>query len=201
MLKFIAAVAVLTAGIPGIASALDTSTSAEVIAVASEPTPVTVGPNPNIRFSSADAPDRDRVDQSLELFRGAGLELPDLDVRFSDDPTDCQGHDGLFDPSTRPWTISICSDVGYVVTHELAHAWEAANLDDSEREHYMVVRGFETWNGQHVDRDERAIEEAAFMVQQNLMASDHVDTTSDRWQDRIFAYELLTGTTSPVVVD
>jgi hypothetical protein len=105
----------------------------------------------------------------------------------------------LFDPSTRPWTVSICSDAGYVVTHELAHAWEAANLDDAQRQQYMTVRGFATWNGHDVGRDERAIEDAAFMIQQNLMASEHVDTTSDRWQDRIFAYELLTGSTSPVV--
>ena len=38
----------------------------------------------------------------------------------------------LFQQSFTPWRLLICSDLQFVPTHELAHAWEAANLTDDD---------------------------------------------------------------------
>ena len=72
------------------------------------------------------------LDVATHRFAAAGLTLPPLIVAFSDDPADCYGHLGIFDAATTPWTITVCSDLAFVPTHELAHAWLDANMDSAD---------------------------------------------------------------------
>jgi len=168
--------------------AITSATTNEVVEVNLAPDVVVVGGDPS---------DHDRLTAAFNRFRDQHLALPDLEIRFFDDDEPCGGHDGLFEPSVRPWRISVCSDVEYVATHELAHAWEAANLDDVDRDRYLGARGLSSWNDHTAPRMERGIEDAAFNLQQNLMASNP-PIDSDIWRDRVAAYELLTGAPSPV---
>jgi len=199
MTKLFTIAAILFIGFPGLGFGIQAIEEAGPDARPSEVVRVPVSIEPVVDVEPVADEDRSVVDEALTRFRDAGLELPDLTIRFSVDDADCHGHDGYFDPSTQPWNISICSGAKFVMTHELAHAWEAAHLADADRDQYAEVRGYQTWNSKQFAWSERAIEDAAFMIQQNLMAGN-VDTDSDRWQERITAFELLTGTESPVAL-
>ena len=155
---------------------------------------------PSVDVSGGDADDHRRLDEALQRFSDELLELPDLAVIFYDDEVECAGHEGLFQKSHTPWRILICTNLECVPTHELAHAWEAANLDDDDRAHYMARRGLAGWNDQSLPWIERGIEDAAFNLQQNLTVSNPA-IDSAVWQERVQAYELLTGRSSPVSAD
>jgi hypothetical protein len=155
--------------------------------------------DPAGRVIGATAAQRAHLDESLGLFEDAGLVLPRLDVVFGADPAACHGYLGTFDRSTDPWTVTICSDLDFVVPHELAHAWEAANVDDATRDAYLAHRGLQVWRSASVEWGDRGVEDAAFIVQQNLTAGP-VRLESDAWQERTAAYEVLTGRPSPLLV-
>ena len=92
------------------------------------------GPNDDaarqpLTVKHASAAETAGLDVATQRFAAAGLTLPPLIVAFSDDPADCYGHLGIFDAATTPWTITVCSDLAFVPTHELAHAWLDANMD------------------------------------------------------------------------
>jgi len=158
---------------------------------------VPVSTHPAITVSGGDATDHRRLDEALVRFRDAGLDLPDLDVRFHEDDIECQGHYGLFQTTYSPWRVLVCTDLDFVPTHELAHAWEAAHLDDDARERYVELRGLGTWRDAHVPWVERGIEDAAFVIHKNLTTTSG-NFDSSTWQERIAAYEFLTGHPSPV---
>lgn len=135
-------------------------------------------------------PDQARVEQALERFRHHNMALPDLSITFVDDSSECRGHDGLFrQTETTPWPIVICSGAGYVVAHELAHAWVAAWLDEPDRADYVEYRGLRTWRSDDVPRMERGTEDAAFMIQQVVMIPG--DPTTERWAERVAAVKYL----------
>lgn len=151
---------------------------------------------PSLTIRGADAGQSARVDNAVARFRFAGLQLPALEITFHEDDSACDGHDGMFRPHHVPWRIDVCSDLDFVVPHELAHAWAAANLDDHDRARYVDARGLTNWADTRAPWEERGTEDAAFMVQQNLRAID-LDVSSAAWLERIRAYEVLTGLTSP----
>ena len=98
----------------------------------------------------------------------------------------------------RPATsqVLICSDLQFVPTHELAQAWTAANLSDADRAGLFEARGLSNWNDPDAAWEDRGAEQAAFMIQQNLTATNP-SLASATWIDRIEAYELVTGQRSP----
>jgi hypothetical protein len=151
---------------------------------------------PSVTSFGADGDDLARVDDALERFRYAGLELPDLTITFHDGDSVCDGHDGLFHEDPGGWAIDVCSDLDFVVPHELAHAWAAANLDDDDRARYLDARGLTAWTGGDVPWEQRGTEDAAFIVQQNLRAID-IPASSATWTERMQAYTVLTGSESP----
>jgi hypothetical protein len=166
------------------------------VPVATAPAAVHVSTTPHITVVGADANERLLLDEALARFLDNGLELPDLDVQFLEE-NDCGRHLGLFQQGFTPWRILVCSDLGFVPTHELAHAWEAANLDDVARARYVEQRGLTDWSDKDIPRDARGEEDAAFVIQQNLM-SPNPQLASRTWQERLAAYELLTGQPSPL---
>ena len=66
---------------------------------------MSVGVGPVVHVDGADAEQAGTLDDALASFGRAGLELPDLDVRFREADGDCLWHDGLFDPTRSPWRI------------------------------------------------------------------------------------------------
>jgi hypothetical protein len=158
---------------------------------------VAVRSTPQVSVSGADSEDRTRLDEALAAFRENDLDLPNLDVRFFDDEAECHGHQGLFQQSFTPWRLLICSDLQFVPTHELAHAWEAATLTDDDRDRYVEARGLTTWDNPDVAWDERGVEDVAFILQQNLTTTNP-PLTSATWIERAAAYELITGRPSPL---
>ena len=170
------------------------------VPVISVPDRMAVSSTPRVSVSGADSEDWTRLIEALATFSENGLELPDLEVRFFDDQSECFGHQGLFQTSFTPWRLLICSDLKFVPTHELAHAWEAANLTDDDRDRYVEGRRMTSWDDPDLAWDERAVEDLAFIVQQNLTATSPA-LTSVTWIERVDAYELATGRPSPLVTE
>ena len=162
------------------------------------PAPDSVNDSPVVQVFGADDIEHRRVDEALGRFAVNGLALPDLDVHFFDDEAACKGHQGLFQQRYEPWRVVICGDLEFVVTHEFAHAWEAANVDDAGRAHYVEHRGLPTWDGGEFEWLERGVEDVAFTIQQILMATANRPLTSSTWVERAAAYELITGRPCPL---
>jgi hypothetical protein len=137
------------------------------------------------------------VRTALDRFAAAGLDLPSLRIVFDDDERACHGHFGLFDSAQQPWRVTICSDLPFVLVHELAHVWMESNIDEPTRERYLQLRNKADWSSSRLDWNERGVEDAAFVIQQNL-TSNHTGELNGEWSSRATAYELLTGITSPL---
>jgi hypothetical protein len=152
---------------------------------------------PSVEVVGASALQRQGLHQAVDRFVDLGLALPDLRVRFSEVGADCDGHMGLFETESEPWQITICSDAGFVYEHELAHAWESANLTDQDRETFVRLRGHQTWADPDVPWSEQGVEDAAFIIQQGLLDVPLVSERSEEMQGRLTAFELLTGVPSP----
>lgn len=132
-----------------------------------------------------------RVLEAVTSFEEAGLVLPPTLVRFHDDGG-CSEHMGLFSVSETQTVISICSDLPFVVTHELAHVWVHENIDDDAKQAYIEARELPTWRSRDFDWNERGVEDAAFVMQQVLMFGED-RSVSDSWQERVAAFKLLIG--------
>lgn len=160
------------------------------------------GPNtrmdPIVVVHGASAEEAERVDVALARFRKNGLKLPDIDIVFVPDDDACNGNLGLFQALNKPWTLTVCSDFEFVVTHELAHAWVEAHLDEQAQTIYTTARGLESWNDRGSEWADKGIEDAAFIIQQNLMQTIS-PRMSRTWRERMTAYELLTGQGSPLL--
>lgn len=156
-----------------------------------------VSPTPTVTVVGGSQPQQARLDQALARFAEAGLDLPDLEIGLSAGTGPCRGHMALFGSHAVPWQITICSEADFVYEHELAHAWEAANLTEDIRAEFMDFRGYETWAGPSVEWSERGIEGVAFVIQQGLLDGPLPKRLSEEQESRLAAYQLLTGTPSP----
>ena len=132
----------------------------------------------------------------IARFADVGLELPTVTIEFHDSTTPCNGHDGFIRYVEPAPVISICSDLAYVVPHELAHAWVDANLSDAAKVDYVERWDLASWDGANDDWNDRGTEDAAFVIQQNISATSPRMTRT--WQERAEAFELLTGVESPL---
>lgn len=115
---------------------------------------------------TGDDTQRQRVETATAVFATLGMPLPNLEIRFWNTTANCDDYEGLFRPSSLPWTIEICSDLAYIVPHELGHAWERANLTDTDRQTYMETQGFDVWQDPSIDPRLQAIENIALVIQQ-----------------------------------
>ena len=144
-------------------------------------------------------PARDaRMKLALERFADAGLKLPPLLIVFRSSVTDCGGAHGRFNPSTTPWTITICSDeIDTVYEHELAHAWDRANLSDFQRQAFMKFRQLTVWSSGESAWNDRGLEWVAIVIQQGLSGLPLPPVLGDETISRLKAYEMLTGGIAP----
>jgi len=158
---------------------------------------IDVSMSPMVTVRHGTSAQHQRLDLALDRFRNAGLALPDLEVVFATTDALCQGHLGLFERGFAPWKITICSELGFVFEHELAHAWEAATLTDELREGFMELRGYTVWSRPGVPWNERGVEGVAFIIQQGLSGLPLTSVISDEQLSRLDGFELLTGFTDP----
>jgi hypothetical protein len=146
--------------------------------------------------------ERARLSLALRRFEEAGLALPELRIVFRDPShEDCHGALGSFSPSGDVWQISMCSTFEFVYEHELAHAWERANLTDTQRHRYVVFRGLATWSDRAYDRNQRGVEDLALVVQQGLAGLPLPPALGDEARSRLQGYEMMTGHIAPRLVD
>lgn len=138
-----------------------------------------------------------RLRQAADRFAEAGLELPALTVRFSDRVEDCGGRMGQFESTERPWRITICGSADFLYEHELAHAWEKANLSDEDRHDFTALSGHESWASSRDSWMDRGVEGVAFIIQQGLLTSPLAHPLSPEMARRMELFEFLTGRPSP----
>lgn len=141
----------------------------------------------------------ERLGVALRRFAAVDLALPPLAVIFHHDPDPCRDHRGIFLADPDPWEIHICSEsVEVVYEHELAHAWIAHNLSGQQRQAFMDLAAYETWNDQSYPWNERGIEGAAVVIQQGISGLPLPPVLSDKTKRlHVDGYQLLVGNPSP----
>jgi hypothetical protein len=157
-----------------------------------------IGADPAVSVQDPSSAQRARLDDAMARFKSAGLSLPDVEIVFTADASACAGHLGAFRSVEHTPHITVCSDLEFVLLHELAHVWIDANADDATRHRYLQVRGLDTWSDRTVPWRERGVEDAAFVIQQNLRDVAPSVLASATWMGRIQAFELLTDRRSPL---
>lgn len=158
---------------------------------------VEVSLSPDVSVSNATPMQLTRLKEALARFRSAGMLLPDLEIEFHDSSGPCRGHLGLFQPGTAQWRIEMCTTLDFVYEHELAHAWERANLDDATRRRFMEHRGLEVWNDRTRKWADRGTERAAFAIQQGLAGLPLPSALSAETHARLAEFSILTGRPAP----
>ena len=93
--------------------------------------------------------------------------------------------------------ISICSEAGSVYEHELAHAWEAATLNEKLRAEIMALRGYTVWSDHTVPWNERGVEDAVFIIQQGLGGLPLRPNLFDEQCSRLVVFGLIAGFPDP----
>jgi hypothetical protein len=154
-----------------------------------------VGLEPTISIVGGSPTERAVVRQTTERFVSNDLALPDLVIRFHDDAAGCEGHRGLFRVVDTTAVIDLCFECEFLVLHELGHAWEHFNLDDTERQEFQQAVGATTWNSHDVPHNFRAIEIAADAIAYGLLSTPA--TSGTVWERRCERYEALTGLPPP----
>jgi hypothetical protein len=120
------------------------------------------GPSTRLEVSGGTADQRQLLAWAVDRFEAAGLELPPLEFRFTDDRDACAQHLGYY----RDGTIWFChegtSDMAERgIVHELAHSWIETTLPTDVRARFLELRGLSTWNDPGVSWDERGSEQSA----------------------------------------
>ncbi len=143
---------------------------------------------PAITFVGADARVQADVLAAAARFEAVGLELSAVTVEY-DGELCSGGADGYYFEGR----VTLCEGyAAFVPTHELAHAWIDVRATAETRQAFMDLRGWDEWAEAGVSWQERAFEDAAFVVQQgvDLPASDRV---SAELLNRAAAFTALTG--------
>jgi hypothetical protein len=126
------------------------------------------------------------VDWALGRFRSAGLSDVGLaSVTFASGTARCDGIAGTVIDGARGAEVLLCLDEADVcpaadcgtstfaaratVLHELAHVWEANELDDGDRERYLARTELATWFGAEVGWAARGGERAAEVLMWGLL--------------------------------
>lgn len=114
------------------------------------------------------------VDWATGRFAQAGLELPELTVRF--DPTRelCDNAEGLYQhgPNAER-VVTICtpdfdtfaSQLGHrrTLLHEFGHAWDFANMSAENHHELGRILGVDAWNDHDDEWEDRGVERLAEM--------------------------------------
>lgn len=148
--------------------------------------------NPPVTLVGQTPAQEELVGEVVALFAEAGLELPPLKITFFPGRQHCDGmggwHRGI-------GVIEICMATERMIAHEIAHAWEAHNLTDADREGYRQLWDAPTWGSHEFSWHERAIELAA-----NTVAFAVLNDDPEPYQQILMyvcTFEVLTGRPLP----
>ncbi len=158
-------------------------------------------PRPAIELIGLSATQQSVVSHAVGLFAEAGLPLPALVVYGSQDPSACDGHDGLHQPHEQGSEIFLCSPTAdewfrRVVLHELAHAWSTIGLPVERRHAFQLLRGWEHWsNHRHDEWRDNGTEQAAEIIAWGVsdQAAPTVQIDHDTCSELRVGYVTLTG--------
>jgi hypothetical protein len=150
---------------------------------------------------------------ALGRFESAGLDDLELaSVTFAAGSARCDGISGTVTHAEHGADVLLCFDEQDVcrspdcgtytfaaratVLHELAHVWEANQLDDADRERYLTRTGLATWFGAEVGWSARGGERAAEVLLWGLLGQVvPMPRIGDPPAEQLAAeFELLTGT-------
>ena len=111
----------------------------------------------------------DSVRRVVGLFDRAGLELPALVVRGGEDRAECGQRLGVHRRHEAWSEIVLCGDRSgverSVIAHELAHAWAAFELSDTNKAAFQQLRGWEYWHDyERAAWSENGTEQAAEVI-------------------------------------
>jgi hypothetical protein len=140
----------------------------------------------------------DTIGWALARFDDAGLGAPRTEIHVWDQAQpQCLDRAGAFTVRGDETRVDLCStyNPGDIATgirrrvtlHELAHAWEHLNVDDTTRTTFMTHRGITTWNDDQTDHNSRGVEKAAYAISYAL------DLTPRPNNDNTCGYTILTG--------
>lgn len=129
---------------------------------------VAIGPNLGVALTQDE---QDLVSWARHRFALVGLELPDVEVAFHDDKEPCRGQTGYFRGGRDHRLVDVCvKDLGTyashlqrqrTLVHELAHAWDHANLDSRRRAELLRTLDATDWYAPDQEWDERGVERFA----------------------------------------
>ncbi len=146
-----------------------------------------------VEVVGASARQAQQVSEALDAFADAGLDLPPVVIRYSDDTDVCEGNLGTYRTSAdgEPDVVSVCSKMRITLVHELAHAWDHHALDDERRDAFTAHWGLDNWNDRSQDWHDRASERAADTVAYTLLLEEV--THNQDILEFVCGYSVLTG--------
>jgi hypothetical protein len=159
---------------------------------------VTIAPSTvETLFETRDSNQLEMAKRAIERFQDAGLDLPNLLIRFPGlGSPDCKGIQGRSYLTREPIEVRICWDSAFILLHELAHVWEAENVSENQRETFMTMRdGVEDWASTDVVWGARGREHAANVVAWGLLEDPYpISTTYPNDVESLTeAFTFLTG--------
>lgn len=131
-------------------SASSANVAPTVAAAPDDPSPIEAPVPDGVQFVEMSDGQAAAVARMIGLYERAGLEMPPLVIRGSDDGADCGHHEGVH-RSRGDWSeVVLCTDGGTgwerrTVAHELAHAWVAHHVTDEQRDEFRELRGWTHW--------------------------------------------------------
>jgi hypothetical protein len=156
--------------------------------------------------------EQELVDWAYARFALVGLDLPDVEISFHEDTDSCRGAEGRYERSGSDARIRVCipdqDSFAFqlkqrrTLVHELAHAWDDANLDDTDRAELLSVVDAESWYAPESDWDQRGVERFAETIVWGLYDQLRRPTRIDVPCDELHAdFVRITGSTAPGPVE
>ena len=112
------------------------------------------------------------VEWATDRFAQAGLELPEMTVRFDPSRELCKGAEGMYQhgPDDQR-VVTVCTRDSdsfaaqllrrRTLLHEFGHAWDFANLSDDDRQELGRILGTDDWNDRGDEWADRGVERFA----------------------------------------
>jgi hypothetical protein len=115
--------------------------------------------------------EREVLEWAFGRFEAAGLDLPDVTIQFTADDTECNGEQGIYRRRDGEHSVTVCvpDQQGAAIEHrrrrtllhELAHAWDHANLTDDDRNRILPILGSVDWYATDISWEHRGVERLA----------------------------------------
>lgn len=156
--------------------------------------------NPHPVINNATPDQIELVNTAVRRFADQRLELPALEITFSDNLTACHGYLALYQQASPRKNgsidqITICHPWPIHLFHELGHAWERHSVTNHTRAQVLRYWDLQTWNDKSQEWDVRGIEKAASTIAYTLAFDERPPNANvSRF---VCGYELLTGNPLP----